>query len=198
MVIGKSFSEHLTNLRRVFERFREENLKLKPEKRCLAGIEVLYLGYVVSRDGISADPVKIEAVRSFPQPSNVKSLQPFLGLASYHRRFIRKFSKVASPLNELTRKDVKFSWEPGHHDVFCQLKQLLISVPVFQDFILKTDASGVGLGAILAQAHEDGTVHPIAYASRTLQQHKKIMLFVRALCCVLLLCGVCPGEGSGR
>ena len=76
---------------------------------------------------------------------------------------------------------MEFLWEPAHHEAFCQLKQLLISAPVLafpdftKDFILETDASGVGLGAILAQADEDGIVHPIAYASRTLQQHEKTM-----------------------
>ena len=96
----------------------------------------------------------------------MKSLRSFLGLASYYRRFIEKFSSVASPLYELTRKDVEFSWELVHHDAFCKFKQLLISAPVlaFSDyargFTLETDASGVGLGAILAQSHEDGMVYP--------------------------------------
>ena len=179
LVIGKSFSEHLLNLRKVFERFREANLKLKPEKCCLASDEVLYLGYVVSRNGISADPIKVESVKNFPQPNDLKSLRSFLGLASYYRRFIQNFSRVAGPLYELTRKDVEFLWKPIHDEVFCQLKQLLINAPVLafpdftKDFILETDASGVGLGAILAQGDKDGNVHPIAYASRTLQQHEK-------------------------
>ena len=86
---------------------------------------------------------------------------------------------MAGPLYELTWKDVEFLWKPIHDEVFCQLKQLLINAPVLafpdftKDFILETDASGVGLGAILAQGDKDGNVHPIAYASRTLQQHEK-------------------------
>ena len=86
MVIGKNFSEHLDNLKKVFERFHNANLKLKPEKCCLAGSEVLYLGYIVSRDGISADLAKIDAVKNFPQPFDVKPLRSFLGLASYYRQ----------------------------------------------------------------------------------------------------------------
>ena len=123
MVIGKNFLEHLDNLRNVFARFRIANLKLKPEKCCLAGSEVLYLGYVVSREGILADPAKIDAVKNFPQPFDVRSLRSFLGLASYYRRFIENFSSVASPLYELTRKDVGFSWESIHHNAFCKSKQ---------------------------------------------------------------------------
>ena len=83
-------------------------------------------------------------------------------MASYYRRFKEKFSSVASPLYELTQKDMEFSWKPVHHDAFCKLKQLLISAPVLAfpdfagDFILETDATEVGLGAILSQSHEDG------------------------------------------
>ena len=180
MVIGKNFSEHLNNLRNVFERFRIVNLKLKPEKCYLAGSEVLYLGYVVFREGFLVDPTKIDEVKNFLQPFDVRSLRSFLGLASYYRRFIENFSSVASSLYKLTRKDVEFLWEPVHHNAFCKLKQLLISAPVlaFPDFargfIMETDSSGVGLGAILAQPHDDGMVHPTAYASRTLQQHEKL------------------------
>ena len=91
MVIGRNFTEHLENLREVFRRFRQANLKLKLEKWFLAGSEVLYLGYVVSREGISADVQKVEAVRSFPRPNDLTSLRSFLGLASYYRRFIPSF-----------------------------------------------------------------------------------------------------------
>ena len=84
MVIGRNFTEHLENLREVFRRFRQANLKLKPEKYFLVGSEVLYLGYVVSREGISADVQKVEAVRSFPRPNDLTSLRSFLGLASYY------------------------------------------------------------------------------------------------------------------
>ena len=86
---------------------------------------------------------------------------------------------MASPLYALTWKNVEFLWKPIHQDAFCHLKQLLINAPVLafpdftRDFVLETDASGVGLCAILAQTHEDGVTHPIAYASRTLQQHER-------------------------
>ena len=86
MVIGRNFTEHLENVWEVFERFRQANLKLKPEKCFLASSEVLYLGYVVvSREGISADVQKVEAVRSFPRLTNLTSLRSFLGLASYYQ-----------------------------------------------------------------------------------------------------------------
>ena len=85
MIIGRNFTEHLENLREVFRRLRQANLKLKPEKCFLAGSEVLYLGYDVSREGISADVQKVEAVRSFPRPNDLTPLHSFLGLESYYR-----------------------------------------------------------------------------------------------------------------
>ena len=121
MVIAKRFSQHLTNPKRVFERFCEANLKRKPEKCYLAGNEVLYLRYVVSRQDVSADPTKIEAVQIFPQPSNVRSLRSFFGLALYYRRFIQKFSTVASTLYALAWKVVEFLWKPVHQDAVCHL-----------------------------------------------------------------------------
>jgi len=85
-------------------------LKLKPEKCCLAGSEVVYLGYVMSKEGVSADSNKIKAVQSFPQPHDLSSLRSFLGFASYYRRFVPCFSKIADPLYALTRKNTEFSW----------------------------------------------------------------------------------------
>ena len=147
----------MSNLREVFTRLKEAGLKLKPSKCHLAKSQVTYLGYVVSRQGITADPSKVTAVQDFPTPNSVKELRSFLGLASYYRRFIPGFSKVASPLFSLTHKGTDFVWNTECGNVFNRLKSLLTSAPllVFPDFekefILETDASGVGLGAVLAQ-----------------------------------------------
>ena len=110
LVVGRTFEEHLSNLREVLTRLREAGLKLKPGKCHLAKFQVTYLGYVVSRQGITADPAKVAAVREFPTPKSVKELRSFLGLASYYRRFIPGFSKLAGPLFALTHKDIEFIW----------------------------------------------------------------------------------------
>ena len=160
VVTGHTFEEQMANLRKVFERLHE----VEAGQVCLCRWQSGVLGFTVSRDGISPDPQKVGAVRDFPQPHDVKTLRSFLGLASYYRRFIPGFSTVANPLFALTRKDVEFSWTTACQEAFLKLKELLTEAPVlaFPDFalgfLLDTDASGVGLGAVLAQKQEDGSV----------------------------------------
>ena len=151
LVTGHEFEDHLSNLRKVFERLRSAGLKLKPQKCFFGSGRAEYLGYVESRDGISADPRKVAAVRDFPPPHDVKSLQSFLGLASYYWRFIQGFSGVANPLFALTRKNAEYHWTLVCQEAFEHLKQLLTEAPVLafptfdRGFILDTDASGSGL-----------------------------------------------------
>jgi hypothetical protein len=179
IVTGATFAEHLANLRAVLLRLREAGLRLKPKKCFFAMKEVEYLGYRVSERGISADPAKVKAVNDFPRPKDLKHVRSFLGLASYYRRFIHQFSKVASPLYALTRKDVPFVWTDACEKSFAQLKSLLTEAPILafpdfsREFRLETDASGLGLGAVLSQEQPDGSTRPLAYASRTLQPHKR-------------------------
>ena len=138
-----------------------------------------YLGYIVSQDGLCTDWNKVEAVQKFPVPADLKDLRSFLGLASYYRWFIPHFSAIATPLFSLTRKDVKFEWSGDCQQAFDQLKQLLTTAPVMilpdfeKEFLLETDASGLGLGAVLAQKQDDRLVRPIAFASPTLLPHEK-------------------------
>ena len=179
LVMGRTFQEHLSNLREVFDRLRMAGLKLKPKKCHLVKQEVKYLGYVVSNAGVCADLDKVRAVQDFPRPQNPKQLRSFLGLASYYRGFIPKFSQVAAPLYALTKKDAPYQWDSSCQDTFEQLKQKLVQAPIlaFSDFskpfILETDASGVGLGPVLSQEQEDGRPKPLCYACRTLQAHKR-------------------------
>ena len=111
LVMGRTFEVHLDNPAQVLLRLKQAGLRLKPKKCHLAKRKVSYLGYVISNEGISADPVKVEAVKSYATPTDVKQLRSFLGLASYYRRFIPSFSRVAAPLFALTRKDVVFQWD---------------------------------------------------------------------------------------
>lgn len=152
---------------------------MKPKKCKFAQLQVTYLGHVVSAEGVRTDPKKLQAILEFPVPANVKALRSFLGLASYYRRFIPQFSRIAGPLHALMKKNSVFTWTAACQETFERLRKLLASAPVLAypdfhvPFILETDASVSGLGAVLAQQQEGGLVRPIAYASRSLQEHEK-------------------------
>ncbi|CAG8849595.1 4360_t:CDS:1, partial [Racocetra persica] len=113
-------------------------------------------------DGVSTDLRKVEAVRSFPVPTTLRQLRGFLGLASYYRRFIHDFSKIAAPLHLLLKKDVKYLWSSKQETAFQALKEKLTTAPVLaypnfsQEFLLFTDALGIALGAILSQRDLQG------------------------------------------
>ena len=179
LIIGKTFEDHLENVARVLDRLQEAGLKLKPSKCNFLLKQVQYLGHTISDRGISPDARKVEAVKNIPKPIDLKSLRSFLGLASYYRRFIPGFSAKANPLFKLTRKNVDFFWSDDCQAAFDRLKQLLIDSPLLvfpnfsRRFVMETDASRIGLEAVLAQGVEDGTLHPVAYASRTLQPHEQ-------------------------
>ena len=179
VVFSDSVEEHLEHLRRLFARLRRAHLKLHPVKCRFVKRRVVYLGHVISPEGIGPNPEKVEAVERFPIPTSVKGVRQFLGLASYYRRFIPSFAKIAAPLHALTRQDVPFYWSLACQDAFQQLKDALVNPPVLvypdfeKPFVLHTDASKEGLGAVLEQEKEDGRMHPVAYASRSLNRHEQ-------------------------
>ena len=178
IVFGKTFEEELQRLEEVFRRMKLVNLKLNPKKCLLFRSEVPFLGHVVSRSGVKTDPSKTEAVAEWPVPSNVRELRSFLGFCTYYRRFVRNFSDIAAPLNALTKQGVAFEWNQICQASFEKLKAALVHAPVLkypdpsQSFILDTDASSMGIGAVLSQIH-DGVEHVVAYFSRTLSTQER-------------------------
>ena len=178
LVISSTWEEHLQNLELVIERLKKAGLCLKPKRCAFARQEVTYLGHVISEAGISVDSTKIEKIQSYPIPMGLKPLRQFLGIASYYRRFTPQFSIIAEPLYAFTHKNTPFVWTQA---AFEKLKELLITPPILAfpnvelPFILETDASGVGLGAVVSQQQGSGptSCRPTAYASRTLQKHKR-------------------------
>lgn len=172
MVYSSSFEDHLTDLRNVFRRIQAAGLKLKPSKCQFLRPEVKYLGHIVSAEGVRPDPGKVECVRDFPEPKTKTEVRQFLGLLSYYRRHIPNFAAQARPLTQLTTKK-PFHWGEAEQTAFSSMKMKLTEAPVlrFPDFsrpcTLATDASKVGVGAVLSQEFE-GKEHPIAYASRQL------------------------------
>lgn len=178
IVFSSTFDQHLERLAAVFSRLAKANLKLKASKCQLFQSEVHFLGHVVSKEGISADPEKIRTVANWPQPTNLTELRSFIGLCSYYRKFISGFADIAQPLNALTCKGVPFTWNEEQEQAFRALKDRLITAPVLvspQDdgeFVLDTDASLTGLGAVLHQRQGD-KLGVIAYASRMLTKAER-------------------------
>jgi len=175
VVYGPSLEVHNKRLITVLLRLRDSNLKLQPDKCEFLRKEVIYLGHIITENGISPDPSKLEAVKNFPIPKKVKDIQAFVGLAGYYRKFIEDFSKIAKPLTKLTKKGEKFEWTTLQQNAFETLKNKLTSAPVLkypdfnQEFLVTTDASDYAIGAVLSQG-EVGQDRPIAYASRVLSR----------------------------
>ena len=185
----------------VFDRLKQFNLKIKPKKCQFFNTSVLFLGNVLSASGISANQERVEKVKTWPVPKNIKEVKSFFGLVSYYRQFINKFAKKAQCLHELVgptsnkqKKKVRnkntttgaetglriFKWMMKHQDAFDALTEALSTAPMLgypdfcREFILETDASLNGLGTILSQQGKDGEIHVIACASHSFCPSERI------------------------
>lgn len=173
IVFSRDFDDHIAHLKRTFEKLEAANLTINL-KKCQFGREYLeFLGHVVAPDGIRTSPRNTEKIAKFSTPQNKKDVATFLGLAGYYRQFISDFSRIAAPLEELKRPTTLWSWSPTHDEAFRRLRDELTRGPVlrFPDlnapFFVQTDASQVGLGAVLGQIVE-GEERVVCYASRVL------------------------------
>lgn len=178
VVFARTFDEHLARLEYVLEAIRTSGLTLKPEKCRFAYEELKFLGHVVNGAGVLPDPAKTSAIANFPRPKDKKGVRRFLGLCAYYRRFVANFARIAEPLTRLTKDSTPFSWENAQEKAFCELQQRLLNPPVLAHFDenaeteMHTDASDVGLGAVLVQK-QSGCEKVIAYASRGLSKEEK-------------------------
>eukprot|EP00731_Ephydatia_muelleri_P036068 Em0198g2a len=176
ILLGTTFGEHLDNIRAVFDRIRQGGLKLRADKCCFLQRNVKYLGHLVGVDGLQVDPDKVGKVASWPVPQSAQQVQQFLGFANYYRRFIQGFAEVAKPLHRLTEHAVNFSWTAECQEAFENLRSRLTRAPIlaFPDytlpFVLDTDASDLGIGAVLSQVSSLGQEQVVAYGSRLLSK----------------------------
>ncbi|XP_044317436.1 uncharacterized protein LOC123038048 [Drosophila rhopaloa] len=173
IVIGATEEQHLSNLAEVFRRLRRANLKVNPKKCAFFRRRLVYLGHVISAEGVQTDPEKVTAVTNLKSPTCLKELRQWLGMASWYRRFVPNFATVVQPMTALLKKGRKWSWCPEQQSALEEVKKRLTTAPVLgcpdfdKTFVLQTDASDVGLGAVLSQDIE-GQERVIAYASRRL------------------------------
>jgi hypothetical protein len=173
LVYSKNEEEHEGHLCLVLQKLRDHKLYAKLSKCEFWLKQVAFLGYVISKGGISMDPCKVQDVLSWKAPTSVSDIQSFLRLAGYYRRFIEGFSKISKAMTELLKKDKQFKWTPACESSFQELKKRLTTTPVLvmpdmeKPFSIYCDASGQGLGCVLMQ---DDRV--VAYASRQLRKHE--------------------------
>ena len=198
-IFSSSINEMLNRVEIVLKRLQDFNLNLKPKKSFFFQPKVLFLGHTLSKEGISPNPEKVPKVKDWPVPSNAKEVHSFLGLASYYRWFIPQFTKWANPLHDLihpiatkkTRARIRlpplqqnlppFKWTQIHQEAFDRLKLALTTAPVLaypdydKPFLLETDASLKGLGAVLLQEDNDSNVRVISYVNCMLKLYEKSM-----------------------
>lgn len=174
IIFATSLKEHEEKINKLMKRLEKANLKLQPEKCEFLKREVLFLGHIVSQDGLKTDPEKIKSVQKFPKPKDRKNIRQFLGLTGYYRRFIPRYAHIAKPLTRLLQDDVEFKWDEDTEKAFKLLQKALCTAPILQypdfekPFIITTDASGFAIGAVLSQG-KIGKDRPIAYFSRVLR-----------------------------
>lgn len=172
LIFSKSFDKHLEDIEVIFGKIRESGVKLSPKKCFFFKNEVKYLGHIISSEGLKTDPDKIKALENWEFPTTLKQLQQFLGFCNYYRKFINKYSEIVKPLENLLKsKSNQIAFSEAEEAAFELIKKKLTGSPILSypikgnTFILDTDASHFGMGAVLSQI-QNNKEHVIAYASK--------------------------------
>ncbi|GFV49100.1 retrovirus-related Pol polyprotein from transposon 297 [Trichonephila clavipes] len=186
-ITSPSFNEHKNHLNQVFRLLRDAGLALNKEKCHFARDKLKYLGLIISKEGIETEYSKVKAIAEMKPPQNNKEVSNFLGMVGWYPKFIPHYEDICEPLYRLKKKRPKFNWSTEAQDVFDKINRALREAPVLQlpnfkeQFNLLTDASGVGIGAVLNQNHR-----PIAFASRTLNKVERNYTITERECLVVI------------
>lgn len=192
IVATGSFDEHVAILGGVAEKLRQAGLQISADKSRFCMSKLVFLGYVISENGIQADPERIQPIVEYPQPKNVKDVRRLLGMAGWYRRFIGNFSSITAPISNLIRKSTeKFEWNDEAQIAFEQLKLALASAPILATpnfdlpFQMECDASDLGVGAVLTQ-NMGGEERVIAYMSAKLNAAQRKYFATERECLAVL------------
>ena len=168
LIYSPNRTMHLEHVQKAFEILRHYNFFIKLSKCAFGQQEIEYLGHIVTSEGVKVDQGKIKAMLEWPKPTNVSELRGFLGLTGYYRKFVRNYGIIARPLTNLLKRG-QFSWSEEAENSFSALKQAMTTTPTLampnfnEPFVIESDASGDGIGAVLTQLGK-----PIAFMSRAL------------------------------
>lgn len=179
LITSATYEEHLVLLREVSRLLKEAGLTINVTKSKFVLKSTRYLGYVIGNGTIRVDSEKVRCIKEYPVPKNIRQIRRFLGMTGYYRRFISNYSSIAVPLTNMLSKNKAFRWTSEAQLALDKLKQALISAPVLQNadfkkqFFIQCDASSVGIGSVLFQVSDDGSEHPIAYASKKLNSAQR-------------------------
>ncbi|XP_038972753.1 uncharacterized protein LOC103696780 isoform X1 [Phoenix dactylifera] len=173
LVYNATWELHISHLRTTLRILADHCFYLQPSKCLFGQQQVEYLGYIISAAGVQVDTTKIQAMKEWPRPTTVTELRGFLGLTGYYRKFVKSYGVIAAPLTTLLRKG-QFQWNLQAEQAFHLLKQAMMTTPVLdipnfsETFVVETDASDKGIGAVLTQGGK-----PVAYMSKALGVTKK-------------------------
>ena len=174
LVYSPDMKTHLKHLETVLQLLKIHQFYANKKKCAFGSSKIAYLGHIISVEGVSADPEKVEAMLSWPLPKSVTELRGFLGLTGYYRRFVKNYGQIARPLTDQLKKS-GFAWNEEATKAFQELKEAVTHLPVLilpdfqQEFTVETDASGLGIGAVLSQ-----NKRPIAFLSQAFSNEGQI------------------------
>ncbi len=175
LCFSPDINQHIKDLTQIFTRFRQHNIKAHSSKTHLGLSRLKFLGYILSEKGLEIDPERIEKLKAWPRPQNVKQVRSLIGFATFCRKHVPAFSRICGPLYNLTKHDTPWQWGEKEENAFIELRNRISSPPILalpqcdKSFRIYTDASGTAVAWILAQVQEDNKEHVIAVGSKTLR-----------------------------
>ncbi len=189
LIFSKSFEDHMNHLRALMTAIINEGFRLKFLKCNFAKISIKYLGHEIGPNHVKPLNDNLAAINHFPLPKNCRNVRQFLGKINFYLKFIPRASSLLEPFHKLLRKNISFQWSSECQQTFDEVKHLLTSAPILAIFdsakpiTIYTDASAVGIGAVLKQTQDDGSEKPVAYFSRKLSevQRKRKAIYIESL-----------------